>query len=473
MKGRQLAVIKPVRKAANDVARTSAQSPAQVTQVVNEFQADTIELDTRPEPFRARATVWTLGALIAFAITWASIAQIDRVVTARGKIIATTPNLVVQPLESAIVRSINVKVGDIVKKGTILATLDPTFAKADVEQIEARIASLDAAVARLEAEQHDRPYVPDPTSSDNRFGYGELQKAIWLERTTEYTAQMRLYDERDARLQANIISHQQERDHLNLRLQILREIEGIRVELEHSQTGSRLNALLARDTRVEVERNLANAENAILAGKHELEGSRAERDVYIRQRESKLVEELVTKRNERDGLTEQLVKARKRQDMIRLETPSDAVVLEIAERSVGSIIREGEALVKLVPLDAPLEIEASIAAREIGFVAVGDTAQLKLDAYTFQEHGMAEGTVRVIASDTFADPRAGADLQQQNAFYKARIDIVSTDLHNVPDNFRLIPGMPLTAEIKVGHHSIISYFLRPILRGMNESMREP
>lgn len=467
MSGQQLAVIQPVKAPVPN--KRDARRQLEISRLVNQFQSDTTEIDTQPEPLVARATLFALAALVAFGIGWSTIAKIDRIVTARGKIVSIAPNVVVQPLEAAVVRSIDAKVGDVVKAGTALATLDPTFTMADVDQIEARIASLDAFIARLEAEQARRPYKPDANS---RFDYGMLQEAIWKERKTQYSAQMRVYDERISRAMANVTSREREREYLASRLKILREVESMRVELEASKTGSRLNSLSARDTRIEIERNLSNADNALIENRHERESIEAERDVFQRQWDGKTIEDLVDKRNERDSLTEQLVKARKKQEMVRLETPVDAVVLEVAPRSVGSVIQGAEPFFKLVPVDAPLEIEANIEARELGHVAVGDPVQIKIDAYTFQEHGMAEGVVKVISGDSFTETRANGDIPP-GSYYRARIELTKVELRNVPDNYRLVPGMPLNAEIKIGERSVISYFLRPLLRGVNESMREP
>ena len=474
MSGQKLAVIQPVKAPApvpkqSVEERKTAKRQAEIARVISQFQSDATEIDSQPEPIMARATLWALASLVVFGITWASVAKIDRIVTARGKIVSIAPNVVVQPLEAAVVRSIDAKVGDVVKAGTALATLDPTFTMADVDQIEARIASLDAFIARLEAEQAHRPYKPDANS---RFDYGMLQEAIWKERQTQYSAQMRVYDERISRAMANVTSREREREYLASRLKIVREVESMRVELEQSKTGSRLNSLAARDTRIEIERTLSNADNALIENRHEMESINAEREVFQRQWDGKIVEDLVAKRNERDSLTEQLVKARKKQEMVRLETPVDAVVLEVAPRSVGSVIQGAEPFFKLVPLDASLEIEANIQARELGYVAVGDPVQIKIDAYTFQEHGMAEGVVKVISGDSFSETRANADLPP-GAYYRARIELSKIELRNVPDNFHLVPGMPLSAEIKIGERSVISYFLRPLLRGFNESMREP
>lgn len=475
MSGQPLAVIRPVSRAvaANDAVQ---QQPSKAlaranNRTINEFQSDTVEIDTAPEPLRARFVLWALAGLVISAITWASIARIDRVVAARGRIISSAPNVVVQPLDAAIIRSINVRVGDIVKAGTVLATLDSTFTRADVEQLESRLANLTTNVARLTAEQNHRAY---KRGENDRFGYEMLQQAIWQERQAQLFAQQRLFEERIARARAGITARESEREYLASRLKILREVEAMRVELEQGKTGSRLNSLMARDSRIEIERNLVNTENILLQTRHELESIEAERDVFNRQWDGKIIEELVTKQNEQESLQEQLTKALRRQQMIQLETPVDAVVLEIAQRSVGSIIKDAEPFFKLVPLNAPLEIEAQIDARELGYVLVGDPVQIKIDAYPYQEHGMAKGSIRTISGDAFNDPNNQTIPEApKGAFYKARITIDDVDLRDVPNDFHLIPGMPLNAEIKVGTRSVMSYFLRPILRGFGESMREP
>jgi hemolysin D len=467
----QLAVIAPVkREIAAPTSAGGAGGASASLRIINEFQSDATEIETLPEPMLARITLWVLATALVTALVWASIARIDRVVSAPGKFVAVSSNIVVQPLDAAVIRSIDVKAGDIVQAGQVLARLDPTFTAADVEQIESKMASLDAVISRLEAEQFDRPFTP---TTGDRFGYQQLQYAIWDERRVQYEAQMRLFDEKTARARAALVARQEEAGHLASRLKILREVESMRNELESAKTGSRLNSLLAKDSRIEVERNKARAETGIVEAEHELEGVAAERDVFHRQWQSKLVEELVTKRNERDGLSEALVKAQRRQEMIELKTPVDAVVLEVAQRSVGSIIQSAEAMFRLVPLGAPLEVEAKVEAKEIGRIAVGDPVRLKLEAAPFTEHGAVDGVVKIISSDAFVDSRNGNEAAV-GAYYKVRVgDLNLSALRNLPETFRVLPGLPLTVEIKIGTRTVISYFLRPITRGLNESMREP
>ncbi|MFM2042455.1 MAG: hypothetical protein RLY86_1031 [Pseudomonadota bacterium] len=436
---------------------------------VDQFQSDASEIVNEPEPVAARMTLFVLSAFVLFALLWSVFATIDRIVTARGRVVTVAPTIVVQPFESAIVKSIDVRVGDAVKANDVLARLDPTFALADVGQIEGRVDSLDAVIERLQAEHAGRPHTLPPDGGND---HDRLQYSIWQERQTQYQAQMASYQEKISSATASISARIKERDHLRARLDVLREVEEMRSSLESRQTGSRLNVLLARDARIDVELSLQIAENAITETRHAMAALEAERDVFSRGWDSALVEELVAKKDERDSLNEQLVKARRLKDMIELRTPVDAVVLDVAARSVGSVVNSAEPLFRLVPQDAVLEVEAAVEARQLGYIAVGDPVQIKLEAYPYQEHGMLEGRITTISGDAFS-PEPGSEQAAIGSFYRVRVEVTRQDLRNVPASFQLIPGMPLAAEIKIGKRSVISYLLRPILRGMDESMREP
>ena len=123
-----------------------------------EFQSDARQIDEQRPPASERAVLYVLVLLIACAVAWSSIAKVDRIVVAQGKLVTTASTIVVQPLETSVVRSLDVKIGDVVQKGDHLATLDPTFSMADAAQLRGKIASLDAQIARLDAEIAEKPF---------------------------------------------------------------------------------------------------------------------------------------------------------------------------------------------------------------------------------------------------------------------------------------------------------------------------
>jgi HlyD family secretion protein len=134
------------------------------------------------------------------------------------------------------------------------------------------------------------------------------------------------------------------------------------------------------------------------------------------------------------------------------------------------VLKQGDTLYTLMPLSTPLEAEARILSRDIGFVRVGDECTLKIDAFNSAEHGTAEGKVRWISDDAFTVDDNG---QPTEPYYKVRCGIEETHFINVPPHFRLIPGMTLSADMKVGRRSVAMYLLGGVLRGVGESMREP
>jgi HlyD family secretion protein len=208
--------------------------------------------------------------------------------------------------------------------------------------------------------------------------------------------------------------------------------------------------------------------------------NRADKDAFAANWNGTLSKDLVDTEREIDKITEQLAKAKRMNELIELRAPGSAVVLDIAHKSVGSVAEKAEALVTLVPLDAPLEAQVDIPAKEIGFVREGDLVRIKLEAFSFQKHGVLEGRVATVSEDAFTakDNQQGAPQQAAaqgapQVNYRARIEILNTDLRDVPKDFRLIPGMTLTAEVKVGKRRIISYLIYPVIRALDEAMREP
>src|ERR1700756_1419985 len=106
------------------------------------FQPDAVMIEERPLPWFARSVVYVIVLFVVSAATWASLSQVDRVVPPRGKLITIDPRMVVQPLETAVVHSIDVGVGDTVKAGDVLATLDPTFSQSEQTADEERLRSM-------------------------------------------------------------------------------------------------------------------------------------------------------------------------------------------------------------------------------------------------------------------------------------------------------------------------------------------
>jgi HlyD family secretion protein len=158
--------------------RSAPQPPSDAApdKIVRLFQSETGEILEAPEPAGTRATTYMSAALIVVLVILAAITRLDRVIqSVGGEIVSTTPTEVLQSLDPALIKTINVRVGDRVKAGDVLATLDPTFVAADADALRLQVANYDAQIARAEAELAGRAYTPPPVSDATAARYGEIQ----------------------------------------------------------------------------------------------------------------------------------------------------------------------------------------------------------------------------------------------------------------------------------------------------------
>lgn len=437
--------------------------------VIAEFQTDAVELEERLPPRVARLTLYAVTALIASAILWASLASVDEIAVAQGKLVTTKPTIVVQPLETSIIRSIDVSTGDVVRAGDRLATLDATFTQSDVEQQKAKFAAFDAQVKRIEAELDGVEYKPPADGTKDEM----LQLRLFTQMTAFHAAQIQNYDQQIEGQTASVRTNREQAAILRKRIATLGEIETARDTLYKKEVGSLLNLLASRDTRLDVDASLAQMEGRAVEADHAVAKLKAERQAFIEDFRRSLMDKLVEVRSQRDAIAEEVKKTELRRNMVTLTAPADAVVLDLAQRSIGSVVREAEPVVTLVPLDVALEAEVSIASGDIGRVLVGESVRVKFDAYPFQKFGTMPGTVRVISRDAFsADPK-GDEPKAASPHFRARVQFAGANVGASPQRFRLLPGMTVTAEIKLGRRTVISYFLYPLIRGLDESLREP
>lgn len=438
---------------------------------VRQFQSEADAIREEAEPLSTRITIYVLVGFIVACLALAFLTKLDRVVTSQGgKIVPVGQVSVFQALDPSIIKSIDVREGDQVKAGQLLATLDPTFALADVNQLKLQIASLEAQVARDQAELNGTPLAfPDRQDGDFQ-NYAALQKALYDQRLAQYGAQVASFDSKISQTEASIQKLQKDDERYTQRNDIQQKIETMRTTLAEHGTGSQLNMFLTQDTRLELLRTIDNNHNSLLEAQHQLESIKADKKAFIQQWNAALSQDLVTTRNALDTARSNYDKAVKHQDLVRLTATEPSVVLTIAKLSVGSVLKQGDPFLTLMPSNTSLEAEIKIASRDIGFVRAGDHCVMHVDAFNSAEHGTAEGVLKWVSDGAFTTSDEG---QPVEAYYKARCSVDTSRFIEVPANFRLIPGMTLIGDVNVGKRSVAMYLLGGMLRGISSSMREP
>ncbi|WP_418319358.1 HlyD family type I secretion periplasmic adaptor subunit [Piscinibacter sakaiensis] len=432
-----------------------------------DFLPDADEIERRPFPRVTRMMLHLLLAAMLCFVVWAAVSKVDLVVVAQGRLVTPLPNIVVQPLETSIIQTIDVRAGQVVRKGDRLATLDPTFAQADESQLRNRLSSLNTQLAAIEGElSRKMPAAQDVPTQD-----GQIQSRLSSERQATYASQLRRQSESIARLRSALETARQDEQALALRVQGLQEMERMTDDLVSKKLAVTSRLLDARDRLMEAERARELARNRQIELRRELSAVEAEKSSFETGWRQKLLEEMLAVSRERDAVNDQLQKANRRQSMVVLTAPADAVVLDVVKLSAGSIVKEAEPFFTLVPIGDVLEAEVQVGSQDVGYLKIGDHVRAKLDAFPFQKHGMLTGSLRTISQDAYRkDERArpGPD-----GYYSTRVAFTTYALDNMPAHARLLPGMAVTAEMVVGKRSVLSYLFWPLTKAMNESIREP
>ena len=441
------------------------------------FQPDAIAIEERPFPVVARATLYVIVALLAAFAAWATFARIDRIVVSRGKLVTVDPLMVVQPLETAVIRSITVRVGDTVRAGQELVTLDPTFSNSAKLASGDRLKSLSAEAARMRAELDGTPYPSSGAPASGSDPATRLQSVIHAHRVAEYEALVEGFDAEQKRLDAAIATNRQSQADLHTRLAILAEVENMRQQLYASSSGSKLNLLAAELDRATVQESLSEKVDGEQELKEQVAALHQQREQKLNNWTRELGEQLAAVERDITETEQQVTVANRRGNLVVLRAPADGTVLEVAQRSINSVAKEAEPLITLVPRDSTIEADVEVAGADVGRLRVGDPVRLKLDALPYQQFGTLPGQLRILSEGSFQaaekDQRTNGSDRSSAALFRARMTIDPKVQRTLPPGFRLIPGMAVTADIVIGKRSVISYVLDPIIRLFDEALREP
>jgi HlyD family secretion protein len=431
--------------------------------VAHGFKPDAVAIEEAPVPVSANAALYTVIALLVIAILWSVFGSLDRIVVAPGKIATRTPLIVMQPFTTSRIQGIAVLPGDHVRKGQVLVTFDPAFAQADVASLAHKVERTTAQIARLEAQLDGTPFVPEAGTE------WATQAQIFTQESETYAAEMAQRDSRMRGLESQLRAQRDALASLVQQREMSHKVVDIYKRLADQKAGAPLDVMRAQSNALEADTKVTGTAGDIRKLEEQHAELAAERRAYLDKWRSDHNQQLVQARQEFAEASETLNKAQRLREFTQLRAPADGTILEIADRSVGSVLREAETLLTLVPDGAHLYVEANVPSRDISYVKVGDEVQVKLEAYPFQRQGTLKGRLAVLSADSIQLKEG----DQTRLVYRAQVQLTDTPRAIAARGFRMRPGLVATAEIKTGDRSIAEYVLDPMLRTAHEGMREP
>jgi hemolysin D len=433
-----------------------------------------------------RIVLWAVSALVFILLIWAAIGKLDIIATAEGKLVPQTLVKIVQPAEPGVVKELLVNEGDTVKRGQVLARLDTTLASADKAGISSDLATQQLQMRRLEAELADQPMLPK--AGDDPQAYAHVQ--------SQYIAHRKAFldslDQEKSMLTKAEHEHKGAAEMLAKLQQTLPTYQRTAAAYEKLEKEGFMGSLAAADKQreaIEKGKDLAAQQAAVQAFSATIAAQTKKISQLQSAYKSELQKELAEVRAKTAQLQPTLDKSIYKEGLMELRAPQDGVIKDLATTTVGAVVQPGTVVLTLVPQGEQLFADVSIKNDDVGFVQVGQSAQVKLAAYPFQKYGMLMGKVIHISADATQNNQGGGGSASSSAgsstadaaaaaaaamaTYKVRVRLDEQVLKDPQGKALVItPGMQVVAEINQGKRTVLEYLLSPVQKAVQESGRE-
>ena len=373
-------------------------------------------------------TIWLIVLCAAAFVAWAAVAWVDEIVHAEGAVVSSSRPQIIQNLEGGILAELNVAEGDIVEPGQTLARLYGTQYQAAVDELADQIAALEIRRLRLEAEMAGSADFAVPDAFAARVpDIVASERALLTARQSEYSARV---------AGAEAVAEQSAKELDLLEKMYDREIapliEVTRARKAHSDAQNHLSEAI---TTTEMERAA--------------DYSKTQGELASLRQKLKLAEDQLSR--------------------TVLVAPLRGVVNKLSVTTIGGVVRPGEEILQIIPLDEALLIEARVKPRDIASVRQGQEAVIKLSAYDYTIWGTLKARVTFISADTFKDERARA--ADGDPHYKVTLAVDRDQLSERQKGLEIRPGMQADVELQTGGKTILTYLLKPLYKS-SEALRE-
>ena len=413
--------------------------------------------------------LWATVAFFVIGVIWASLAIVDEVTVAEGKVIPSSQVQIVQNLEGGIVSEILVKVGQVVHKDQAIMRIDDTRFTASSHEGRAKDQALIARICRLSAEANNTSFAaPAQLQKDNPQLLAE-EKSLFESRQRELQANIAVLN-RQAEQRRQEFTEKQSREtqvqqSYNLVAQELAmtrplvpqgaasEVDVLRLERQANDLKGELTATRLAQPRLE-------------AAYREVRQKIEEATAHFR---ADAMKDLNLARAEQTALSAANTALEDRVSRTLVRAPLTGVVKQIKVNTVGGVVQPGSDLLEIVPLDDTLLIEARVRPSDIAFLHPGQEAMVKLSAYDFSIYGGFPATLEHISADTIMPERPG---EKQESYYQIRVRTRQNHPSGKVEAVTILPGMVATVDIKTGQKTILHYLMKPIIKTKETAFRE-
>ena len=416
-----------------------------------------------PSPL-PRLVLWVVLALAAGLGTWAAVGRLDVIAVAEGRLVPRSQLRIVQPAEGGVMRELLVAEGERVRAGQVLARMDTRATEADAATLRNEIALRRLQLRRVDAELRAAPLAAEAADPPRLLAQVEAQREA---RVRAHEASLAEERSAIARARREMQAAQETRGKLAAALPMLEEQEQAFAKLAREGFAGKLMLAQRSRERIEAEQDLKAQEHRVESARATIEqGERRVAQISAAYR-AQLQSERVDTETQLARQEQELEKLRHRQGQAELRAPADGIVKDLATYTTGAVLAPGAVLMTLVPEREALVAEVWLANHDAGFIAAGQKAKLKLATFPFQKYGMVDARVLRVSADV-----TERSAEKGSYAYRAQLEPQSLELRLGEARHALLPGMQLTAEIKLDERTVLEYLLSPVRKVAHEAGRE-
>ena len=407
-------------------------------------------------PRRSRLVLYFWLLTVALFLLWASIAKVDEIVRAHGKIVPSGENKVLQNLEGGIVESIDVKEGETVKKGQVLLRIKNMRSRSELEGYLSKYYELAARAARLKAQAKNEPLEFDKALAEEHPELVERERSLYNANMGRLKAELETLRKQMRQKQLLLAEAEKKLKNLKKSYALIEEEVKMSEPMVKEGVKSKVDFL-----KLQREANAIRTEiDSVKASIPRLQSAIAEIRSRIEEQKLKFESESERKMNETLGEMERVMaKIKAFEDTVArtvVRSPVDGIVKKLYVHTIGGVVKPGMDLVEIVPMDKNLIAEVKVSPKDIAFIYPGQKALVKFTAYDYAIYGGLKGKVVGISPDTVTD-------KKDRTFYIVRIETDSNYLLSGGKRLKIIPGMVVDADIVTGKRTILDYLLKPLL----------
>jgi len=407
-----------------------------------------------------------IAALLGIFVLWAHYTVIDEVTRGMGQVIPSQKVQMIQNLEGGILQEILVQENQIVNMDDILVRIDNEVAASQYRDAFTKAAEHEAAIVRLTAEIEGltRLDFPDRLKDTDPQVLAD-QQSIFAARQSQLQAELSVLKSQYGQKQQEIAEMQSRKEQLERSLELARQQRDIAKPLVDQGVYPRVDYLaLERDIST-LQGDIDALRLAIPRIRQAADEAKQRIDQRRAEVKAQALDEMNRRRGELKSLREIMSAGEDRVTRTDVRSPVRGTIKQINLNTIGGVVRPGESILEIVPLDDTLLIEARIRPADIAFLHPGQKAMIKITAYDFSIFGGLEGLVEAISADTIED-------DQGESFYKVKLRTQKSAISYRGEELPIIPGMTASVDILTGKKSVLDYLLKPILRAKQNALRE-